>query len=50
MNAPETGSRLGTNIILMVRGRDATPPEHEDARVLFDNIFHSITPQPGTRR
>ena len=37
---------LKGNIILLIRGREATSQEQEDARAMFDNLFHSITPQP----
>jgi hypothetical protein len=37
---------LRGNIMLMVRGREATSQEQADARAMFDNIFHSITPEP----
>jgi len=37
---------LKENIILIVRGREPTSQEQEDARSMFDNIFHSVTPEP----
>ena len=40
---------LQGNIILMVRGREVTSREQEDAIRMFNNIFHSITPEPRGR-
>lgn len=37
---------LKENIMLMVRGREATPQEQADAASMFDNLFHSVTPEP----
>jgi hypothetical protein len=38
---------LKGNIILLVRGREATPEEQADAASGFDNLFHSVTPEPS---